>query len=100
MLSDSAMIVASDDVLAGEFDSEAVMLDLRSGVYYGLEGTGARIWRLLASPISLAALRDALVAEYDVEPARCEADLRELIADLARRGLVHLSDASDGGDVA
>ena len=79
MLSDSAMIVASDDVLAGEFDTEAVMLDLRSGVYYGLEGAGARIWQLLKSPISLAALRDALVAEYDVAPRRCEVDLRQLI---------------------
>jgi len=97
MLNDSAMIVASDDVLAGEFDTEAVMLDLRSGVYYGLEGTGARIWQLLKTPISFATLRDTLVAEYNVEPRRCEADLRELLADLARRELVRLS---GGGDVA
>ncbi len=97
MLRASAMIVASDDVLAGEFDTEAVILDLRSGVYYGLAGTGARIWQLLKTPISLAALRDALVAEYDVPPPRCEADLRELLDELRRRGLVRVS---DGGDVA
>lgn len=97
MLRASAMIVASDDVLAGEFDTEAVILDLRSGVYYGLAGTGARIWQLLKTPISLAALRDTLVAEYDVPPPRCEADLRELLDELRRRGLVRVS---DGGDVA
>jgi hypothetical protein len=97
MLRDSAIIVASDDVLAGEFDAEAVMLDLRSGVYYGLEGTGARIWQLLKTPTSLVTLRDTLVAEYDVEPERCEADLRELLQELLRRGLVRVS---DGGDLA
>jgi Coenzyme PQQ synthesis protein D (PqqD) len=95
MLSDSAMIVASDDVLAGEFEAEAVMLDLRSGVYYGLEGTGARIWQLLRSPMSLAALRDTLVAEYDVEPQRCAADLRELLEALARHGLVRVITGGD-----
>lgn len=97
MLRASARIVASDDVLAGEFATEAVILDLRSGVYYGLEGAGARIWQLLKTPMSLAALRDALVAEYDVAPRRCEADLRELLDELMRRGLVRLS---DDGDVA
>src|SRR3990172_8295096 len=75
----STTFVAAGELLSGEFDAETVILDLRTGVYYGLEEAGARIWRLLKSPTSLAALRDALVQEYDVEPRRCERDLRELL---------------------
>jgi len=88
----STTFVAAGELLSGEFDAETVILDLRTGVYYGLEEAGARIWRLLKSPTSLAALRDALVQEYDVEPRRCERDLRELLDQLVERGLVRVAD--------
>ncbi len=84
-------IVAGNDLLTGGFDTEAVILDLRDGVYYGLDGVGASMWSLLQRPTSLIALRDAIVAEYDVEPARCLADLRELCAELLRRGLIRVA---------
>lgn len=90
----STTFVAADDLLSGEFAEEAVILDLRNGVYYGLEETGARIWQLLKRPTSLGALRDALVGEYDVEPEPCERDLRELLRDLLERHLIRVVDDS------
>jgi hypothetical protein len=90
MLTPSTVISASPDVLSGEFDAETVMLDLRGGVYYGLQDAGTRIWQMLASPTTVAAVRDAILAEYDVEPRRCEVDLMELLDDLIRRGLVRV----------
>lgn len=92
MLSPDARFVAASDVLTGEFETDAVILDLRDGVYYGLDGVGARMWSLLQRPTSLRALRDAIVAEYDVEPARCLADLQELCAQLLKRGLIGVVD--------
>jgi hypothetical protein len=92
----STMVVAARELLTGGFDTEAVILDLRDGVYYGLDGVGASMWSLLQRPTSLRALRDAIVAEYDVEPARCLADLRELCAELLRRGLIRV--AGDGAE--
>ena len=80
--------VAADDVLATHFADEAVILDLRDGVYYGLDAVGARIWSLLKRPISIHDLRDAIVSEFDVPPERCECDIRTLMADLTARGLV------------
>jgi hypothetical protein len=47
---------------------------------------------MLQRPTSLGALRDAITSEYDVDPARCEADLAELLADLLRRGLIRVAD--------
>ena len=88
----STVLVASDELLSGEFDAETVILDLRNGVYYGLENAGARIWQLLKRPTSLGALRDALVEEYDVEPGRCESDLRSLLRRLLERGLIRVAD--------
>ncbi len=82
-----ATVQIADDVLASAFEEELVLLNLKDGIYYGLEGVGTRIWSLIQQPTPVAAVRDALVAEYDVDPARCEADLRALLAELVRRGL-------------
>jgi hypothetical protein len=89
-LSDAATVVASDDVLETEIGREIVLLNLQDGVYYGLEEAGASIWKLLRHPVSVAGLCDAIVAAYDVEPSRCERDVRALVAELAERKLIHV----------
>jgi len=89
-IEDSATVVAAPDLLSSAFEQELVILNLRDGVYYGLEDVGARIWSLLQRPVTVAAVRDTLVAEYDVEPARCGRDLRALLQALAARGLIEV----------
>ncbi len=90
------MLVVQDEVLSSEFDNEAVMLDLRTGVYYGLEGAGARIWQLLQRGVTLAALEEAIQSEYAVEPARCREDVAELVGELLRRDLIRIAPAGAG----
>ena len=84
------MIQAARDALSGDFGAEQVILNLRDGVYFGLEDVGARLWALIQRPTTLADLVAKLSEEYDVEPARLERDVRELLDDLARRGLVEV----------
>ena len=74
--------------VAFEFvDDEAVALNLKTGVYYRLNPTAARAWRLLEKSPGMDALVDALLEEIDVERERLVADLGELFADLERHGL-------------
>lgn len=77
-------------MLATEFGDEVVILNLRDGVYYGLEDVGTRIWQLLQQPVSVLTIREAIVAEFDVESARCERDIRLLLTDLVARRLVEI----------
>jgi Coenzyme PQQ synthesis protein D (PqqD) len=91
-ISESAIVVAASDVLVSEFGNELVLLNLRDGVYYGLEEVGARLWALLRQPTTLPAIRDALVSEYEVEPTRCEREARALLGDLVARGLVTIQE--------
>lgn len=67
---------------------EAVLLDLKQGRYFGLNDVAARVLELLDRPRSLAELKERIVAEYQVEPARCEADLERLAARLIELGLI------------
>lgn len=91
-ISDDATLVVAGDLLTSEFGTELVILNLRDGVYYGLEDVGARIWALLQAPVDFITLRDALVSEYDVDPPRCERDLRALLAELVACRLVEVRD--------
>jgi hypothetical protein len=78
----------SDDVIFRELDREAVLLDLSSGRYYGLNAVGTRLWTLLAGGADVEAIVEALAAEFDAETALITQDVRELLADLTERGLI------------
>jgi hypothetical protein len=93
-ISDSAVVVMTRDLLVSEFGDEVVILNLRDGVYHGLEETGARIWRLLREPVTFRNIRDVVVSEYDVAPEQCERDVRALIGELAASGLVEIRESS------
>jgi hypothetical protein len=78
----------SRDQVSCDLGGEAAILNIKTGVHYGLDPVGARIWALLRTPQTFADLRDAILAEYDVDPARCESDLRDLLDKLAAERLV------------
>ena len=71
-----------------DLDGEAVILDLESGRYFGLDGVGTRIWQLLAERGSLRAVHAALLADFDAPSAVLESDLLAFAGELAARGLI------------
>jgi len=67
---------------------ETVLLDLSSGIYFGLDGVGKRIWETVADGQSLAQTVAVITAEFEVEEAQAEADVIEFASDLVERGLL------------
>lgn len=88
-------VIVSKDQVSSELGGDVVILDLKAGVYHGLDGTGARIWALLQKPGLVSDIRDTIVQEYDVEPDRCETDLLRLLDELAEKGLVEIQPATN-----
>ena len=87
-------VVASGHQISCEVAGDAVILNKSDGEYYGLDPVGARVWALVDGPVTVAGIRDALLAEFDVETRRCEADLLKLLEDLARHGLLEILPSS------
>lgn len=87
-LSSTARI--SDDAVFRELDGEAVVLNLQSGTYFGLDTVGTRIWQLIAQYGLLSTVRDALLEEFEVEAEAAARDLTSLVTELADRGLVEI----------
>ena len=75
------------------FGNSVVAAGTVNGTYYGLDEVGARVWSLIQEPRSVAALRDAITDEYDVEPERCERDLLALLQELEAAELIEVRDA-------
>lgn len=88
-LRDSLSVPAA--VVFRHLDDEAVLLNLKSGVYFGLNDVGARVWQLIVEQRTLARVLEALVAEYAAEPDVLERDLLNLSRELHEKGLVELT---------
>ena len=67
---------------------ETVLLDLESGMYFGLEGVGQRIWESIGEGLTLAETAAVIVSEYDVEENQARSDVVEFVSDLVERGLL------------
>lgn len=80
---------ASEDVVAREVAGEMVLLDLESGLYFGLDRVGSRVWqRLSDGGASVADLADVIEAEFDAPREVIEQDLARLLDQLAGKSLI------------
>jgi hypothetical protein len=83
---DDALTVAPD-VMFRQLNDEAVLLDLKSGTYFGLNDVGARTWQLILEHGRLSHVRDALLHEYAADRDAVERDLLALADQLVARQL-------------
>ena len=89
MMQAENQFVASDDVVARQVGVKAVLLDLESGTYLGLNDVGGVVWETLeAGPASLATICDAVLEKFDVTREVATRDIADLIDDLLARKLV------------
>jgi coenzyme PQQ synthesis protein D (PqqD) len=89
-LSLDAAVRIPEDVVFRELDGEAVILNLESGMYFGLDEVGTRIWQLLDTHHSMRRTLEALEAEFDAPTERLASDLTRFVEALRSRGLLAL----------
>ncbi|MGH9680409.1 MAG: PqqD family peptide modification chaperone [Candidatus Acidiferrales bacterium] len=95
-ISGQSIVVASKDQVSCDLAGEAAILNIKNGVYYGLDPVGARIWNLMQEPRAVAEIQSTITGEYDVEPERCVRDLYGLLEKLLAEGLIEVKDGSAG----
>ena len=92
-ISRNATVQAVPNQVSSVLGSETVVLQLKTGTYFGLNEVGSRVWALVQQPTTLDAILRAITDEYDVAPETCERDLLELLSSLQRANLVRVGDA-------
>ncbi len=75
------------------YDDEAIVINTATGRYYDLEGSGADIWALLPSGVTVSEVARALAVAYEVEAEAVKGDVGEFLDRLQQEQLVVI----DGG---
>lgn len=78
----------TDNLEWREIDDEIVVLDAREATYLALNGSGAILWRKLATSAYRDDLVQALLDAYEVDQATASADTDAFLTELARQGLL------------
>ena len=77
----NSVVAAVADQVSCDLEGEAAVLNLKTGVYYGLDDVGASVWRMLNEPRRVEELVDALLGEYEVDREECQRDVIALLGE-------------------
>jgi hypothetical protein len=80
-------LVANPHVVFRALEDEAILVDLESGVYFGLNAVGARVWELLQET-TVGGACEAIAGEFDAPRDTIDADVTALVDELIAKGLV------------
>ena len=76
------------DLVCQELDGEMVILNMHSGLYYGIDTVGSRIWQMLEEKIQPAAMIGRLLEEYEIEAGECSRQVMEFLTELEKNNLI------------
>lgn len=76
------------DIVCRRLGEAAVLVDLTTSQVFELNATGYRVWQLLGEGLDVDAIRDRLLGEFDVERARLDREMSDLLEALERQGLI------------
>jgi hypothetical protein len=97
-MGDARFQVSAPQVIHETIDGEVIIINLATGTYYSLKGSGAEIWQLIQQPSGITGsdLVDALGARFRATRGELEAALELFLAELRNEGLVALAEESSG----
>jgi hypothetical protein len=89
--------VNSPLVISETIQGETIVINLKTGTYYSLQGTGAEIWRAIEREASKSEIVDELALRYEAQRTELETSVAGLLGELQAEELVA---ASQNGAVA
>jgi hypothetical protein len=93
MVTFSDRVVVPSYVLIRHLDGESVLLNLETEKYFGLDGTGTRMWEMATHSPTIEIAYAKLAEEFEVEPDTLRSHLTELLAQLVENGLLKVMPA-------
>jgi len=91
--------VREPDVAGKVIDGEAVIINLASGMYYSLNGSGSAVWELTEKGCTLAEAADALSSAFKIPAETAQRDVSRLWENLLAENLMVVSEDSSAKGV-
>ena len=89
-LAAESLISAHPEQLSSELDGETILLQMNSGLYYGLNEMGAAIWGMIQSPKTFQEIQSDLLESYEVSAEVCKQEVEKLLSELHAAGLIEV----------
>jgi hypothetical protein len=80
----------SKEVIFQELEGEAVLLNMQSGIFFGLNPVAKRMWELLSELGQAEKVLKQLLQEYEASEEKLRQDLVDFIEKLKSKGLVEI----------
>ena len=91
MITLESNIKAVAEHVSCDLAEEEVILNIKNGVYYGLDDIGALIWKLVQPGITVNQVVNTVISEYDVDREKCAKDMIDFFTNLESYGLIDVS---------
>tara|TARA_A100001011_G_scaffold393525_1_gene483551 strand:- start:3405 stop:3695 length:291 start_codon:yes stop_codon:yes gene_type:complete len=79
-----------NETAVSKINNQAIMLDLKSGVYFELNEVGTFIVQHLKSLISFSEINELVIKTFGVDKKRCELDVINFLNELNERSLIEI----------
>lgn len=89
-ISENSIVVSVKNQISSDLGGEAVILNMNTGTYHGLNEVGAFVWNLIDQPQVVKDIQQKLLQEYEIEALICTKDLFALLNDLHGEGLIEV----------
>lgn len=89
-ISENSIVVSVENQISSDLGGEAVILNMNTGIYHGLNEVGAFVWNLIEQPQVVKDIQQKLLQEYEIESSVCTNDLLALLKDLQGAGLIEV----------
>lgn len=91
MITLASTIKVVPDHVSADMAEEAVVLNVKNGVYYGLDAIGATIWKFVQTGATVEQVVNAVTSEYDVDKEQCARDMIDFFTNMESYGLIEVS---------
>ncbi len=85
-------IEANPDLMMADLEGEAVLLDMESGRYFGLNEVGTSVWVLIKEPRTVSEILQVLKHEYKVDELQLQQDVMAFLEAMNARQLIQVGE--------
>lgn len=82
------MIKKNDNLCISEKNNEIVILNMKTGFFWGLQDVSYDIWKAIEKYHDIELIVDEIVKNYNADREEIEVDVKELIDELEENELV------------
>lgn len=81
--------VKNPEVIHSKIGDEVVLLNIKSGMYFGMNQVASAIWEILAKQSTMEMIIEELMKQFEVDRVTCESQTKELLENLIEKKLIY-----------